>query len=259
MNYVCDERIWNRVLSFSIFSNRVKRNLKNDLEIFLYLKFRFHLFVFFNHSLYSVFLHFCLCKKTCDQKKSSECYCQFCSRNYPYIFDNVNAFQNIIIDKQDFALKFNKFFQKSSLFSLGVCHNHALFIDPRKAKIYKYAYLRFIRSPNKLFQSFLSILIRMYINLFFSQLNKVEVNLKETQFISFREQIWIFASNFMYGFCLYVENNYFNRLFHNMRFSEEYTAVCYRILNKHSVSDRILCEHDVVGLSESYFFLIFLK
>ena len=137
MNYVCDERVWNRVLSFSIFSNRVKRNLKNDLEIFLYLKFRFHLFVFFNHSLYSVFLHFCLCKKTCDQKKSSECYCQFCSRNYPYIFDDVNAFQNIIIDKQDFALKFNKFFQKSSLFSLGVCHNHALFIDPRKAKIYK--------------------------------------------------------------------------------------------------------------------------
>ena len=85
-------------------------------------------------------------------------------------------------------------------------------------------------------------------------LNEVEVNLKETQLIFFREQIWIFASNLMYDFCLQFNINYFNRLFHNMRFSEEYTAVCYRILNKHSVSDRILCEHDVVDLSESYFF-----
>ena len=73
MNHVCDEKVWDRVLSFnfSIFSNRVKRNLEDDLEIFLYLKFRFYSFVFSNLSLYSIFSHFYFCKRTCDQKKSS--------------------------------------------------------------------------------------------------------------------------------------------------------------------------------------------
>ena len=54
MNLVFDEKIWDRIFSvyFSIFLNRVKRNLEDDLEIFLYLKFRFYSFVFSNLSLY---------------------------------------------------------------------------------------------------------------------------------------------------------------------------------------------------------------
>ena len=65
MNHVCDEKVWDRVLSFnvSIFLNRVKINLEEDLDIFLYLKFRFYLFVFSNLFLHSVFLHFYFCKK----------------------------------------------------------------------------------------------------------------------------------------------------------------------------------------------------
>ena len=82
-------------------------------------------------------------------------------------------------------------------------------------------------------------------------LNEVEVNLKETQLIFFREQIWVFTSNLMYDFCLHVNINYFNRLFHNMRFSEEYTAACHGTSNKHSVVDRILGEHHVIDLTES--------
>ena len=48
MNHVCDEKVWDRVLSFNfcIFLNRVKVNLEDDFEIFLYLKFRFYSFVF---------------------------------------------------------------------------------------------------------------------------------------------------------------------------------------------------------------------
>ena len=37
-----------------------------------------------------------------------------------------------------------------------------------------------------------------------------------------------------------------------MRFSEDYTAACYRILNKHSVVDRILGEHAVIDLYSSF-------
>ena len=39
-----------------------------------------------------------------------------------------------------------------------------------------------------------------------------------------------------------------------MMFSKDYTAVCYRILNKHSGVDRILGDHPVIDLTESYFF-----
>ena len=40
MNHVCNENVWDRVLSFnfSIFFNRVKRNLEDDLDIFLVFK-----------------------------------------------------------------------------------------------------------------------------------------------------------------------------------------------------------------------------
>ena len=118
MNHVCDEKVWVRVLSFnfSIFLNRVKRTLEDDLDIFLYLKFRFYLFVFSNLFLHSVFLHFYFCKKKCDHKKSTEHYCEFCSWIYPQLFDSYVAFQDIIIDDRDFTLGFNKFSEKASLF-----------------------------------------------------------------------------------------------------------------------------------------------
>ena len=131
------------------------------MEIFLYLKFRFYSFVFSNLSLYSVFSHFCFCKRTCDQKKSSKCYCQFCSRIYPQNFDNHNTFLDIIVHEWDFTHEFNNFFQKTSLFSLNVCHNHALFIDAKKANIFNCTYFSFIKMPTKLLKSFLSVLIRL--------------------------------------------------------------------------------------------------
>ena len=138
-NHVCDGKVWDRVLSFnfSIFLNRVKRNLEDDLEIFLYLKFRFYSFVFSNLSLYSVFSHFfffLFCKRTCDQNKSRECYCQFCSRIYPQIFDNHNTFQDIIADERDFTHEFNNLLQKTSLFSLDICHDDTLFTDAEKLR-----------------------------------------------------------------------------------------------------------------------------
>ena len=89
--------IVSRVLIFLLFLNRVKINLEDNLEILLYLKFRFYSFVFSNLSLHSVFSHFCFYKRTCDQKKSSECYCQFCSRIYQEIFDNHNTFKTLLL------------------------------------------------------------------------------------------------------------------------------------------------------------------
>ena len=78
-----------------------------------------------------------------------------------------------------------------------------------------------------------------------------EVSLKETQQIFLRQQIWIFAYDLMYDFCLHVNIDYFNKLFQSMRSSEAYTAACYRILNKHSVAGRILGEHPAVELTKN--------
>ena len=199
MNHVCDEKVWGRVFSFnfSIFLNTVKKNLEDDLEISLYLQFKFYSFVFSNLSLYSVFSHFCFCKRSFDQKKSSECYCQFCSRIYPQILDNHNIFQDIFVDELGFTREFNKLFRTTSLFSFYVCHDHALFINSKKAKIFNCTYFSFIKTSAKLFKSFISVLIRLYL-FFFSLLN--EFCLKETQQILFRQQIWILASDHMSDF-----------------------------------------------------------
>ena len=78
-----------------------------------------------------------------------------------------------------------------------------------------------------------------------------EVNLKETQLIFFRQQIRVFASELMYEFCLHVNVNYFKKLFNSMRISKDYTAVCYRTMNKHSSVDGILDDHPVIDLTES--------
>ena len=60
---------------------------------------------------------------------------------------------SIVVNEQDFTIEFNKFFQKTSLFSLDVFHNHAPF--------------NFIKISDKLLKAFLSILIRLYLNYFF--------------------------------------------------------------------------------------------
>ena len=157
----------------------------------------------------------------------------------------------IIIDKQDFTLEFNKFFEKTSLFSLDDCLNHTFFIDGKKAKIFKCAYFNFIQTPKNLFKVFLTILIRLYLSSVFSLLN--EVNLNQTHQMFLRQQIWLFASDLIYDFCLHVNTDSLKKLFDNLRFLKNYTTSCYRDSNKHSginiVVDRIFCEHPVIDLT----------
>ena len=101
MYRVCDEEIWVDILSrnFSDFLNRLRDELKDDLEIYFYLSYRFHSFIFNNLSLYSVFVHFTLCKRRCDKKEPYERFCSFCSRITPQIFNQEYNFNDIIIDE----------------------------------------------------------------------------------------------------------------------------------------------------------------
>ena len=118
-----------------------------------------------------------LLQRIFDQTKTNEFYCEFCSHVFPQIFDHHNAFDEIIIDKRDFSEGLNKFFEKDSLFSLDVCYNHALWINTPRVKLYKCTYFTFIRKRKKLHKWFSSVLIRLYLNYFFSLLS--EIKLKE--------------------------------------------------------------------------------
>ena len=69
-----------------------------------------------------------------------------------------------------------------------------------------------------------------------------------------RQQIWLFASDLIYDFCLHVNTDSLKKLFDNMRFLKNYTTSCYRDSNKHSginiAVDRIFCEHPVIDLTQ---------
>ena len=54
----------------------------------------------------------------------------------------------------------------------------------------------------------------------------------------------------MHAFCLHVNIDYFDRLFGSMKFSENYTVACYRILHKHSFADKIFGKHAIIDLTE---------
>ena len=67
--------------------------------------------------------------------------------------------------------------------------------------------------------------------------------------ILLRQQIWLFTSDLIYDFCLHVNIDALKKLFNNIRFWKNYTASFYRVLNKHSVVDRIFCEYPVIDLT----------
>ena len=101
MDRVCDEEIWVDILSrnFFDFLNRLSDELNDDLEIYFYLRCRFQSFIFNNLSVYSVFVHFTLCKRRCDKKEPYQRSCNFCSRITPQIFNKEYNFNDIIIDE----------------------------------------------------------------------------------------------------------------------------------------------------------------
>ena len=151
------------------------------------------------------------------------------------IFDN--HFTRIIVDERDCTSQINEFFRGRSLFSLDVCHTHSLWINTNKAKIFGFTYVEDIRTPNKLFRIFFSILIRLYISYILSLLNGVEWN--EEQVIFFRQQTWSYAASFLYDICLHININYFYLLFHGMKYTENYKSNCFKIINKDFVVDLI--------------------
>ena len=47
----------------------------------------------------------------------------------------------------------------------------------------------------------------------------------------------VLAASFLYDFCLHVNINYFNLLFHDINYPEDYKSNCFKIINKQFVVD----------------------
>ena len=69
-------------------------------------------------SLYSIFLHFCFCKRSCDVKNKS--YCILCSKVPTKSADDKVLFEDILIDWRDFSQKILLFSRGSSMMSLSI-------------------------------------------------------------------------------------------------------------------------------------------
>ena len=95
-------------------------------------------------------------------------------------------------------------------------------------------YFEDIKTSNKLFRVFVSILIRVYLNYILYLLNEIEFS--EYQATFFRQKVWSYAGSLFYDFFLHVNIDYFNVLFQDIK-PKQYKSNCFKTINKHLVVD----------------------
>ena len=180
-----------------------------------------------NFWLFSIFDHFCHCKRSCHYNSDSTYVdepCEQCSLIYPQIFEMHYTFQDIIVDERDFTIGFNKLFYKRSLISLDVCHTGGFFNKRFWYKTKCCQHFVSIRRPRNLFSKFLVILWRVYLNSFLSLLN-----LASAQSVFCRQETWRFCSGLMYDFCLNANALYFETIFCLWKHGKDFKCLLYKI------------------------------
>ena len=132
MSKIYNEEQWENLLkrNFRKFYVKLKEEVfLLDKPVLLYINYKFVSSMIFDLSLFSIFNHFCFCKRSCDYNSDGTYVdqpCEHCSLIYPQGFDMHNIFQDII-DERDFTIDFNKLFYKHSLMSLDACHTGTFF------------------------------------------------------------------------------------------------------------------------------------
>ena len=98
--------------------NKVKKILENDLEIYLYIKFRLYSFVYSNLSLFSVFSHFCFCERRCDHRVQRSFIVNFVLEFIPKFLIGRFAFKILVLMKGILLLTLIIFLEKRHYFLL---------------------------------------------------------------------------------------------------------------------------------------------
>ena len=135
-------------------------------------------------SLYSIFLHFCFYKRSCDVNDKNN-YCILCSKVATQSTDDKVLFKDILIDWRDFSERILVFSRGYSLMSLSIFWNSSRWL----AKIKKQQCEEFyhIKVPFKLFEKFLNIMVKIYLNKIIEILNKL--NASHHEYIFMRQRI----------------------------------------------------------------------
>ena len=94
--------------------------------------------------------------------------CTNCSRVDPTIYDDDRTFKDTLIDQTDFTEELCEGFGRKPIFSLDVCLPYTSFVDVETTRSQKYLYFNAKKNPKNVFKGFLSILVRGYLNSFFS-------------------------------------------------------------------------------------------
>ena len=123
--------------------------------------------------MYSIFIHLCFCKRSCDTKGKKD-YCTLCSKVLTQSSDDKVLFKEILIDWRDFSNKFLVLSRGHSLMSLSIFWNSNRWLT--KFQKQKCEELYRIKEPFKFFKMFLNIMVRIYLNKLIQILDKVNVS-----------------------------------------------------------------------------------
>ena len=147
-------------------------NYHFDYEDRLYVlleKFKIHL------SLFSLCMHFLRCIRSCERVPNSPSYCKVCSRVVDFHFKCKSSFRNIHVTSDGTTL-------------LGLSSDQFCDLDVFVSNADDYfkffnvqndfcSYFALFHYPEEIFAAFLSILIRIYINVSLNFFTDLELNL----------------------------------------------------------------------------------
>ena len=218
---------WKKKLILNIveLNERFKCHFK---DILAYFQNRFSL-VFRQLKIFSIFAHTLDCRRNYD----SLIGCQICSFVEFTRTDNHRLFEDIIIvDKRDLNREFLEVFKGMSLFSLSLTKLYRNWIDTNTHKIHGCFYFVNFWKPRQIFIYFLSILIRIYVNIFFLKDEKLNKLIPE-KFKIYRKIAFSAAVDLMWKFCLNVKFNSFFEIYDSFTPTIDFNCCYFKIVNKH--------------------------
>ena len=109
VNTICEQSVCSKEIEKNLanFKEAISSEFKNDLMLFLYIKFEISL-MFVKLSLFCLFHHFAFCKKICDPNIS---FCPMCSRIYSGCFlGEFDILSQVWIKNKTFTHQFKAYF-----------------------------------------------------------------------------------------------------------------------------------------------------
>ena len=163
-----------------VYVNPAKKLCTNYCEYLFFNERIFSTEVQNSLSLYSIFMHFCFCKRRCNIKGRNN-YCTLCSKVITQSCDDKVLFKEILIDFRDFSNSFLAFSRGHSLMAWSIFYHSNRWLTKYKKQKCKEFY--HIKEPFKFLKLFLNIMVRIYLNKTIQILDKVNVSHHEYIFI----------------------------------------------------------------------------